>query len=222
MNMRLSLSAFVAASLFLSPALSFAQVPVTDAKREKTETDTAVCMLRARTFKQGSVAPTKNIHGSVTMQRDLGGIRSVSGQTVIGQALSGTTIGGNDFTVLLGVANTVQAIKTKNVGQTVASLAAVAAAISANSTSLSTQSATIGQATTIKGAFEQNAVTRLTNAQVWNQAIQAVSTANQLRNQRLIDLSVADSATAKVMTYDPSKVSLTTSEHQDPQQQEGR
>lgn len=215
MNMRLCLSAFVAATLFLSPALSFAQVPVTDAKREKTETNTAVCMLRARTFKQGSVAPTKNIHGSVTIQSDLGGIRSANGQTVIGQALTGTTIGGNDFAVLLSVANTVQAIKTKNVGQAVASLAAVAAAITANTTSLSTQSATIGQASTIKGAFEQNAVTRLSNAQVWNQAIQAVSTANQLRNQRLLDLSAADSATAKVMTYDPSKVTLTNPEHQE-------
>jgi hypothetical protein len=138
----------------------------------------------------------------------------VTGQTVIGKALTGTTIGGNDFALLLGVANTVQAIKTKNVGQAVASLAAVAAAVSANSTSLTTQSGMIGQATTIKGAFEQNAVTRLTNAQVWNQAIQAVSTANQLRNQRLLDLSAADSATAKVMTYDPSKVTLTNPEHQ--------
>ncbi|TCR74056.1 hypothetical protein [Rhizobium sp. BK376] len=216
MTMRLPLTALVGASLLLAPAPSFAQVPVTDAQREKSETNTAFCMQRARTFKQGSVAPTKNIHGSVTIQSDTGGIRSVTGQTVTGQPLSGTTIGGSDFALLLGAANTIQAIKTKNVGQAVASLAAVAAAISANSTSFSTQSGTIGQATTIKGAFEQNAVTRLTNAQVWNQAIQAVGAANQLRNQRLLDLTAAASATAKVMTYDPSKVTLTS-----PQNQEG-
>jgi hypothetical protein len=216
MTMRLPLTALVGASLLLAPAPSFAQVPVNDAQREKSETNTAVCMQRARTFKQGSVAPTKNIHGSVTIQSDTGGIRSVTGQTVTGQPLTGTTIGGNDFALLLGAANTIQAIKTKNVGQAVASLAAVAAAISANSTSFSTQSGAIGQATTIKGAFEQNAVTRLTNAQVWNQAIQAVGAANQLRNQRLLDLTAAASATAKVITYDPSKVTLTS-----PQNQEG-
>ena len=214
--MRLPLTVLVGASLLLAPVPSFAQVPVTDAQREKSETNTAVCMLRARTFKQGSVAPTKNIHGSVTVQSDTGGIRSVTGQTVTGQALTGTAVGGNDFALLLGATNTIQAIKTKNVGQAVASLAAVAAAISTNSTSLSTQSGAIGQATTIKGAFEQNAVTRLTNAQVWNQAIQAVGAANQLRNQRLLDLAAAASATAKVMTYDPSKVTLTN-----PQNQEG-
>ncbi|ENN83822.1 hypothetical protein RHSP_41281 (plasmid) [Rhizobium freirei PRF 81] len=215
MTIRHPLIVLVGASLLLAPAPSFAEVPVNDAQRQKAETNTAVCMQRARTFKQRSVAPTQNIHGSVTIQSDTGGIRSVNGQTVIGKPLSGTTIGGNDFALLLGVANTVQAIKTKNVGQAVASLAAVAAAISANSTSLTTQSATIGQAMTIKGAFEQNAITRLTNAQVWNQAIQAVSTANQLRNQRLLDLTAAASATAKVMTYDPSKVTLTNPEHQE-------
>jgi hypothetical protein len=213
-TMRLSLIALIVSSLVV-PVQSFAQVPVTDAQREKTETNTAVCMVRARTFKQGTVAPTKNIHGSVTMKSDTGGIRSVTGQTVIGQLMTGTKIGGDDFALLLAAAHTVQAIKTKNVGQAVASLAAVAAAISANSMSLETQSGTIGQATTIKGAFEQNAVTRLTNAQVWNQATQAVGTANQLRNQRLLDLAAAASATAKVMTYDPSKVTLTNPEHQE-------
>ena len=209
MILRLSLTVFFGVSLLLAPLQSYAQVPVNDAKREESETNTAVCMQRARTFKQGTVAPTKSMHDSVTIKSDTGGIRSVTGQTVIGQAPSGTTIGGIDFALLLGVANTVQAIKTKNVGQTVASLAAVAAAISANSTSLSIQSGTIGTATTIKGAMEQNAVTRLTNAQVWNQAIQAVATGNQLRNQHLLDLSAAASATAKAMTYDPSKVTLT-------------
>ncbi len=212
--MRPSLTILVGASLLLAPAQSFAQVPVNDAKREKAETNTAVCMVRARTFKQGAVAPTKTIHGSVTVKSDTGGIKPVTGQTVIGKALTGTTISGSDFASLLAAAGTIQAIKTKNVGQAVASLAAAAAAISTNSTSLSTQSGVIGTATTIKGAFEQNAVTRLTNAQVWNQAIQAVATANQLRNQRLLDLTAAAGATAKAMTYDPSNVTLTNSQNQ--------
>lgn len=215
MTMRLPLTVLFGASLFLATAPSFAQVPVNDAKRETSETNTAVCMQRARTFKQGSVAPTRNIHGSVTIQRDTGGIRSIAGQTVIGKALAGTAISGNDFAVLLSAANTIQAIKTKNVGQAVASLAAVAAAISANSTSFTAHSGAIGQATTIKGAFEQNAVTRLTNAQVWNQAIQAVGATNQLRNQRLLDLTAAASATAKVMAYDPSEVTLTSPENRE-------
>lgn len=211
--MRFPLVALVGGSLLLVPVVSPAQVPVNDARRESTETNTAVCMQRARTFKQGTIAPTRNIHGSVTVKGDTGGIRSASGQSVIGATLSGSMIGGNDFALLLAAANTVQAIKTKNVGQAAAALAAVAAAISANSTSLSAQSGTIGTATTIKGAFEQNVVTRLTNAQVWNQAIQAVATTNQLRNQKLLDLAAAASATAKAMAYDPTNVTLTEPEH---------
>src|SRR5262245_50078598 len=79
MTMRLPLTVLVGASLLLAPVSSFAEVPVADAQREGSETNTAVCMQRARTFKQGSVAPTKNIHGSVTIQSDTGGIRSVTG-----------------------------------------------------------------------------------------------------------------------------------------------
>ena len=41
--------------LVVSPAA--AQVPVNDAARTTQETNTAVCMERARTFKQSSMAP---------------------------------------------------------------------------------------------------------------------------------------------------------------------
>lgn len=207
-------TALIIAMLFL-PAPCLAQVPVTDAKREKSETETAACMERARTFKQNSVTPTKNIHGSITGQGDTGGIRTVSGQSISGSPFTGTWIGGVDFALLLGIAGTIKAIKTKNVGQTMASLAAVAAVIAANSQTLSTQSTLIGTSTTAKGAFEQNTTIRLSNAQVWNQAIEAVTTTNQLRTQRLLDLSAAASAATKAMTYDPQKVTLTA-----PQQKE--
>ncbi|MDP9573835.1 UNVERIFIED_ORG: stage V sporulation protein SpoVS [Agrobacterium larrymoorei] len=215
--MRLVALSFVVTLLSLAATPAFAQVPVNDAERTGTETNTAVCMRRARTFKQSTVSPTRDIHGSVTGSNDTGGMRAVAGGTVVGAPLSGSTISGNDFAVLMAVASTVQAIKSKNVGQAISALAAVASAISANGQTLSAQSQTIGQANTLKGAFEQNGITRLTNAQIWNQAIQAISTTVQLRNQRLLDMSAAASATAKTGAYDPSKTMLTEPEHKERQ-----
>lgn len=217
MTRRLLSVGLVTTLCVFAPAIGSAQVPVNDAKRTVSETNTAVCMRRARTFKQSTVAPTRDIHGSVTGSNDTGGMRAVAGGNVFGAALSGSTIGGSDFAVLMGIANTVQAIKAKNARQAISALASVAAAVAANSSSLSTQMASIGQAKALKGAFEQNGIARLGNAQIWNQAIQAVSTTVQLRNQRLLDITAAASATAKTGAYDPSQTTLTGPEHKEKQ-----
>ncbi|MDR6100496.1 hypothetical protein QE369_000674 [Agrobacterium larrymoorei] len=212
------LSLCVIITFFSIPATKgFAQVPVNDAKRTVSETNTAVCMRRARTFKQSTVAPTRDIRASMTGDNDAGGMQAMTGENVLGAVPSSSTISGSDFAVLMAIANTVQAIKAKNAGQAISALASVAAAVAANSSSLSTQTATVGQANTLKGAFEQNGIARLSNAQIWNQAIQAVSTTVQLRNQRLLDMTAAASATAKAGAYDPSKTTLT-----EPTKQEGQ
>ncbi|NTA59807.1 hypothetical protein G6L32_14285 [Agrobacterium tumefaciens] len=156
-------------------------------------------MKRARTFKQASVAPTQGVHSSFTTKNDLGGMNGVSGQSVLGGALSGSSIGGSDFQILMAVANGIEAMRTKNIGQAVNSLAAVAAAIQSNTTTLNTQSATIGTATTQQGAFDQNTMTRLSTAQIWNQAIQAMSNRNAMRNQKLLDQAAAESALSNFM-----------------------
>ncbi|OLP59653.1 hypothetical protein BJF93_11335 [Xaviernesmea oryzae] len=214
--MRPAISFLLGVSLSFIPSNSFAQVPVNDAQRTEKETSTAVCMKRARTFKQSALSPTRNIHASMTVGNDTGGIRAVSGADLLGVPLSGSSVGGHDFAVLLQIANTVQAIKTKNVGQAVNALAAIAATIAQNASSLSQQSNTIGTAASIKGAFEQNAITRLSNAQLWNQATEATSMTTLLRNQRLLDLATTASATAKAATYDLSRMTLTG-----PSRQEG-
>lgn len=197
-------------ALIMSAAInpSMAQVPVNDADRTDTETRTKVCMQRARTFKQASVSPTRGVTTSVSTRGDLAGMGGVSGQSVLGQALSGTRVGGNDFQILMAVANSVTSLKTKNVGQTVSALAAVAAAISANTTTLKTQSTAIGTTNSIQGSFDQNAMIRLSSAQIWNQAIQAVTTANSIRNQKLLDGAADASATSTFMSFDTSKSSL--------------
>jgi len=199
----------VTAFCVLPVTTGLAQVPVNDAKRTVSETNTAVCMRRARTFKQSTVAPTRDIRASMTGDNDAGGMQAMSGDNVLGAVRSDSTISGSDFAVLMAVANTVQAIKTKNAGQAISALASVAAAVAANSSSLSSQTATVGQANTLKGAFEQNGIARLSNTQIWNQAIQAVSTTVRLRNQRLLDMTAAASATAMAGAYDPSKTRLT-------------
>ncbi|MGO4569448.1 hypothetical protein AB4Z52_31480 [Rhizobium sp. 2YAF20] len=190
----------------VSPAA--AQVPVNDAARTKEETNTAVCMQRARTFKQSSVTPSRGVTSSVTTKADLAGMQQVNGAAVSGSPLSGTSIANSDLSILLAVGQSVQALKTKNVGQVVNALAAVAAAINANTSTLKNQATAIGSANSLQGAFDQNTAARLSGAQIWNQAIQAVTTTVRLRNQRLVDQAAADSAAAKVMAYDPGSVSF--------------
>jgi hypothetical protein len=165
-------------------------------------------MERARTFKQSSMAPSRGVTTSVTTKGDLAGIQPVNGAAVIGSPLSGTSIANSDLSILLAAGLSVQALKTKNVGQTVNALAAVAAAISTNTSTLKSQEAAIGTATSLQGAFDQNTAARLSGAQIWNQAIQAATSTVQMRNQRLVDQAAAASAAAKVMTYDPASVSF--------------
>ena len=192
--------------LVVSPAV--AQVPVNDAARTTQETNTAVCMERARTFKQSSMAPSRGVTTSVTTKGDLAGIQPVNGAAVIGSPLAGTSIANSDLSILLAAGLSVQALKTKNVGQMVNALAAVAAAISTNTSTLKSQEAAIGTATSLQGAFDQNTAARLSGAEIWNQAIQAATSTVQMRNQRLVDQAAAASAAAKVMTYDPGSVSF--------------
>ncbi|WP_234906740.1 hypothetical protein [Rhizobium rhizogenes] len=204
-NSQLCLSLLIAASV-VSPAL--AQVPVNDAARTTEETNTAACMQRTRTFKQSSVAPSRGVTTSVTSKNDLAGIPQVKGASLSGSPLSGTSIANSDLSILLAAGQSVQALKTKNAGQVVNALAAVAAAISANTSTLKSQATAIGIANSLQGAFDQNTAARLSGAQIWNQTIQAVTTTVQMRNQRLVDQAAAESAATKVMTYDPGSVSF--------------
>lgn len=189
-----------------------AEVPVNDAARTAKETNTAACMQRARTYKQSTVAPSRGVTTSFSTQGDLAGVGAgggqVSGTSVSGSPLSGTTIGNSDLAILLAVGQGVAALKTKNVGQAVNALAAVAAAISSNASTLKTQQNAIGTANSLQGAMDQNSAVRLSGAQIWNQAIGAVNTTVQMRNQRLIDAAAAESAATRVMTYDPAKASF--------------
>jgi hypothetical protein len=196
----------LAATSAISPAL--AQVPVNDAARTTQETNTAACMQRARTFKQSSVTPSRGVATSVTSKGDLAGIQQVNGADISGPPFSGTSIANSDLSILLAVGQSVQALKTKNTGQVVSALAAVAAAISANTSTLKNQATAIGTANSLQGAFDQNTAARLSGAQIWNQTIQAVTTTVRLRNQRLVDQAAAESAATKVMTYDPGSVSF--------------
>ncbi|SCB40506.1 hypothetical protein [Rhizobium hainanense] len=185
-----------------------AEVPVNDASRTTKETNIAACMQRARTYKQSTVAPSRGVTTSLSTQGDLAGVGQVNGASVSGSPLSGTTIGNSDLAILLAVGQGVTALKTKNAGQVVNALAAVAAAISSNASTLKSQQNAIGTANSLQGAMDQNSAVRLSGAQIWNQAIGAVNTTVQMRNQRLIDAAAAESAATRVMTYNPAKASF--------------
>lgn len=192
-----SLALILVTVIAVAPAV--AQVPVNDAARTDTETRTRVCMTRARTFKQASVSTSRGVTVSVTSSHDTAGIAVVSGQSVFGATFSGTTIAGSEFQIIAAVVGSIAAVKTENAGQVLNSLAAVASAIAANQSALRAQSTTIGASSTQQGAFDQNTVARLSVAQVWNQAIEAVNTRNAIRNQKLLDQAAGESALSDFM-----------------------
>lgn len=196
---RLNAAIVCALTLATAPAPVMAQVPVNDAARTDTETRTKVCMTRARTFKQATVSPTDGVKTSMTATGDLGSMGGVSGQSVLGSMFNGTTIAGNDFQILGAIASGIEALKTNNAGQVLNSLAAVAAALSANRTALEAQSAAIGASTTQKGALDQNTMARIAASQVWNQTIEAVNTRNSMHNQKILDQAANESALSNFM-----------------------
>jgi hypothetical protein len=192
----------------LVTGLSFpvpAQVPTNDAQRTGEETNTRVCMERARTYKQRSEAPTNGLRGSFADQGGGGSLSQSGGGNVMGGAFSGTTVGGVD---LAGIMAGVAALKSKDAGQVAGALSAVSAAIEQNRQGLVSQGQAIGSVDSIQGGFDQNSSGRLSEAGLWGQAVQSGTTRLQLQNQRLLDQAAAASAAANSMDYDKSKVRL--------------
>ena len=187
---------------------AMAQVPVNDGERTKTETETRICVERARTYKQRAEAPTKGVHGSVANIGDAGSLAQAGGGNVMGGALSGTSIGGIDLSGIMAIAGGVAALRSNTTGQAVNAMSAVNVAIAANKSSLASQGQAIGSVNSIQGAFDQNSSGRLSEASVWGQAVQSGTTTLQLRNQQLLDQAAAASATSNIMDYDKSKARL--------------
>ena len=208
--LRLATASLVAGLTF--PAM--AQVPVNDSERTKREAETRTCMERARTYKQRAEAPTKDVQGSVahpggtSTASGAGSLAQAGGGNVMGGALSGTSVGGVDLAGIMAVAGGVAALKSENAGQAVNAMSAVSAAIAANKNGLATQGQANGSVNSIQGAFDQNSSDRLSEASVWGQAVQSGTTTLQLRNQQLLDQTVAASATSNIMDYDKLKARL--------------
>lgn len=204
MNLR-----FSTASLFVCLSLpAFAQVPTNDADRTGKESNTQVCMERARTYKKRTESPTNGVRGSFADQGGGGSLSQSGGGNIMGGALSGTSVGGVDLAGIMAVVGGVAALKSNNAGQVIGALSAVSAAIEQNQSGLANQGQAIGSVNSIQGAFEQNSSGRLSEAGLWGQAVQGGTTRLQLQNQQLLDQTAAASATANIMNYDKSKVRL--------------
>ena len=188
------------------PAL--AQVPTNDAQRTGEEMSARVCMERARTYRQRTEAPTNGVRGSVADTGGGGALAQSGVDNVIGNASSGSSVGGVDLAAIVADIGGVASLKASNAGQVGNALGAVGAAIEQNKNGLARQGQAIGSVNSIQGAFDQNASGRLSEANIWGQAVQSGTTRLQLQNQRLLDQAAAASATANIMDYDPSKVRL--------------
>lgn len=188
------------------PAL--AQVPTNDADRTGKETNTQVCMERARTYKKRTEAPTTGVKGSFADQGGGGSLSQAGSANLMGGALGGTNVGGLDLSGIMAVVGGVAALKSKNAGNVINALSAVSGAIQQNKTDLAGQGQAIGSVDSIQGAFDQNSSGRLSEAGIWGQAVQSGTTRLQMQNQQLLDQTAAASATANIMDYDKSKVRL--------------
>ncbi|MBA8904149.1 hypothetical protein [Phyllobacterium sp. P30BS-XVII] len=187
---------------------SMAQVPTNDADRTRKETNTQVCMERARTYKKRTEAPTTGVKGSFADQGGGGSLSQSGGGDIMGGAFGGTTVGGVDLGSIMGVASSIAALKSKNAGNVINALSAVSGAIQQNKTDLEGQGQAIGSVNSIQGAFDQNSSGRLSEAGIWGQAVQSGTTRLQMQNQQLLDQTAAASATSNIMAYDKSKVRL--------------
>ena len=190
----------------ISPTL--AQVPVNDAQRTSTETQTARCMERAKSYKQSTVKPTDGIKGSVATPGGAGAIPDIGNGGILGTALSAGSIGGMDLAKLLAAGGMLASLKSEKAGKVTNALALVTAALQTNQLALTNQGGQIGQVTTIQGGFDQNSAARLAGASVWGQAVQAGTTTLDLRNQQLMDQIARAASAAKVMGYDKTKARL--------------
>jgi len=202
-------AAFMVICSFGATGSSIAEVPVNDSKHEKSETETKVCMERARTYKQKTKAPTDGVRGSVKTPNNAGALlRQAGGEGVSGQAFSGNTVGGIDLSVIRSVLGGSYAYKLDSAGQAANALGAVSNATKANNSILSSQGRQIGSSPSIQGAFDQNSSSRLSQSAMWSQSVENANTALNARNQNLMDDAEATSRNTRTMEYDASKARL--------------
>ena len=167
-----------------------ADVPVTDAAREKTEKSISDCMTKARVYKDSTVQPSKGITGSVQTPGQ-GQLPSAGGDLLSANNVTAPSTGvvsTMDFsavqTTVAGGGTSVTALNLNTVAQTVAALGAVANGIQGNKNNTQAASAIIGALALSQSAWNQNSSARSSNGGMWNQAIMVTSLTAQLFNQR--------------------------------------
>jgi hypothetical protein len=206
---------FAAGAIALLSSAAIAQVPVADAPRGTTEKGIADCTAKARQYKSQTLSPTQGVKGSVATPGDGGtgsnaGSASVSGvnapasRTVANVDLSNLT---SASSVSSGAA-TAGGVSVGAVNQATSSLSATGGAMSQNVNALNGLGASIGSVNTAQGGWDQNSASRMGAASVWGQAIQLGTLILQLRNQALMQRTMASSQTAVVMSYDAAAARL--------------
>ena len=184
------------------PALALAQVPTTDAARLTQEAATASCMLRARAFKDQALPQNQGIKGSFVAPGSGGSASTIGSAPVLSGPVPGSTMGGIDLGAVTA-AGGAGAMNVAAFGQALAAINAVAGAVHQNSTALTVAGQIIGTTAGSQGAWDQNSASRLGQAALWNQALQATSVSADLRHQRLMLELAALSKASKIFTFDP-------------------
>lgn len=207
---------FLASAIALLAGLvpAFADVPVTDASREKTEKSISDCMTKARVYKDATLQPSKGITGSVQTPGQ-GQLPSAGGDLLSANnvtAPSSGVVSNMDLsalqTTVTGGGTSVTALNLNTVAQTVAALGAVANGIQGNKSNTQIASALIGALALSQSAWNQNSSARSNNGGMWNQAIMVTSLTAQLFNQRGLNLIGGASRAASALTYEATKATL--------------
>ena len=203
-----------AVSFLLGMPPAFADMPVMDVVREKTEKSIADCMAKARVYKDSTVQPSKGITASLQTPGQ-GRLPSVGGDLLSANAVTAPSSGvvsNMDLsalqTAVTGGGTSVTALNLNTVARTVAALNAVANGIQGNKSNMQMASAIIGALALSQSAWNQNSSARSNNGGMWNQAIMVTSLTAQLFNQRGLNLIAGASRAANALTYDASKATL--------------
>lgn len=195
-----------------------ADVPVADLPRQGTEKSIADCMHKARVYKDQTLDPSKGVTKSVKTPGSASGTVPATGKAdVTGTKadVSNGKISGMDFSNLQPAQTddgktvyTPASLKMSGSAQTVLSLSNVSTAVSGNAADQLLAALAMGAAPLSQGAWDQNSQARANIGAQWNQVLMASLLTAQLFNQRTIDATAGASATADMLTYDPTRATI--------------
>ncbi len=193
--------------LFLaSCGLAHAQgVPVTDAKGLTKQLNISDCFQKIKSSNDQKVSPIQGITKSHTTAGQAGSAGQVGSRNISGTQTASTAStapsSNIDLNAYTASAGTLGSLNSGTYSQGLNASSAAATALPSNTSTMQGIQGQVGTLDAEQQAFDQNSASRVSNAALWNQAIQTGSMGAQLRNQWLTNQVSGAAAVSNLMTF---------------------